>query len=104
METIINPIWYKEFGLVETETKNQFDIIPVKDENGDIVVLESKIATVNPARADAEKMARLLAAAPEMMSVLLDLRDGEYNLTREAWAQINRVIEKVELKSNIWAV
>ena len=44
-----------------------------------------------------EANASLIASAPEMLDVLLDLRDGEYHLYGEAWAQIDRVIKKATL-------
>jgi hypothetical protein len=53
-----------------------------------------KIATVNSSRFDAEKHPKLLALAPEMLAILLDLRDGDYPLYGEAWMQIDRVIKK----------
>ena len=94
MELIKTSIKYSEFEYQPTVIKNQFEIRPLKDEYGEIVVMEDKIATINSSRFDAEQHARLLASAPEMLAVLLDLRDGDYNLYGEAWAQIDRVIKK----------
>lgn len=94
MESIKTSIKYSEFEYQPTVIKNQFEIRPLKGEYGEIVVMEDKIATINSSRFDAEQHARLLASAPEMLSVLLDLRDGDYNLYGEAWAKIDRVIKK----------
>lgn len=41
---------------------------------------------------EAEANAKLMAAAQEMLAVLLDLRDGGYNLHGDAWSQIDRAI------------
>ena len=94
MTTIKTNIEYSEFKYQPTVIKNEFEIRPLKDGYGEIVVCEDKIATINSSRFDAEQHARLLASAPEMLSVLLDLRDGDYHLYGEAWSQIDRVIKK----------
>jgi hypothetical protein len=97
MESIKTNIEYSEFEYQPTVIKNEFEIRPSKDGYGEIVVFEDKIATINSSRFDAEKQAKLLASAPEMLAVLLDLRDGGYHLYGEAWAQIDRVIKKATL-------
>ena len=94
MEAIKTNIKYSEFEYQPTIIKNEFEIRPFKDEYGEIVVCEDKIATINSSRFDAEKHALLISKAPEMLAVLLDLRDGEYHLYGEAWAQIDRVIKE----------
>lgn len=95
METTKNPIEYSEFEYRPTVKGNEFEIRPLRDNYGEIIVLEDKIATINASRQDAEKHAKLLSCAPEMLAILVDLRDGDYQLFGEAWAQIDRVIKKI---------
>jgi hypothetical protein len=97
VQTKTTAIEYSEFEYQPTIIKNEFEIRPYKDSYGEIVVFEDKIATVNSSRFDAEKHAKLLALAPEMLAILLDLRDGDYPLYGEAWMQIDRVIKKAGL-------
>lgn len=63
---------YSEFEYQPTVVKNQFEIRPLRDALGETVVLEDKIATINPSRHDAEANAKLLAAAPEMLLALIE--------------------------------
>ncbi len=90
-----NTFPYKEFKYDGYRPCNHFFIRPHKDHNDEICSgTADRICSINSCRPDAEQMAKLLSCAPEMLAVLIDLRDGDYHLTGEAWNQIDRVINK----------